>query len=333
VLAWPLLAAWTIVLLRAAEDKRPPSLWWTLLLVVWTNAHASFPLALPIAGAIALDSVIETRWRNVRQWIIFGVASVVALLFNANGLAGLLQPFRTASLTMLHLIGEWHPSSTANTPEFFGVLLLALGAICWTGLRIPAGRLLLLLVLLGLAFLHVRHQSTFMIVAVLVVPTLLHSEPTRSPLPKWLLLGFIPMLAYALIAPQTPPEGPANPRSLIAAVPAGLRTQPVFNEYSFGGPLILAGIKPYIDGRGELYGDAFVENYAKIIDGDMAAFDRAVQRYDIRWTMLPRDSKVLIGALERSGKWRRIYADRVGVIDVRIMPTTPAAASAAKPQR
>ena len=330
VLAWPLLAAWTIVLLRAAENKRPPSLWWTLLLVVWTNAHASFPLALPIAAAIALDSVIEARWTNVRQWIVFGIVSVVALSCNANGLAGLLQPFKTASLTMLHLIGEWHPSSTANTPEFFGVLLLALGAICWTGLRIPAGRLLLLLVLLGLAFLHVRHQSTFIIVAVLVVPALLDSKPARSPLPKWLLLGFLPMLAYALISPRTPPEGPANPRSLIAAVPTALRSQPVFNEYSFGGPLILAGIKPYIDGRGELYGDAFVEDYSNIIGGDMAAFNRAAQRYDIRWTMLPRDSKALIAALEGSGKWRRIYADRVGVIDVRSVPITAPTASGAK---
>jgi len=142
-------------------------------------------------------------------------------------------------------------------------------------------RTLLGLVLLGLAFLHVRHQSTFIIVAVLVVPALLNSKPARSPLPKWLLLGFLPMLAYALISPRTPPEGPANPRSLIAAVPTALRSQPVFNEYSFGGPLILAGIKPYIDGRGELYGDAFVEDYSNIIGGDMAAFNRAAQRHDI----------------------------------------------------
>ncbi len=85
LLAWPLLAGWTIVLLRAAEKGRPPSLWWTLLLVVWTNAHASFPLALPIAGAIGLDSAIEARWTNFRQWLVFGIVSALALLLNANG--------------------------------------------------------------------------------------------------------------------------------------------------------------------------------------------------------------------------------------------------------
>ena len=328
LLAWPLLAGWTIVLLRAAEKGRPPSLWWTLMLVVWTNAHASFPLALPIAAAIGFDSAIEARWANFRKWLIFGMVSALALMLNANGVAGLLQPFKTSSLTMLPLIGEWHPSSTGNTPEFFAVLLLGFGAILWTGLRVPVGRLLLLLVLLGLAFQHVRHQATFMIVAALVIPPLLNSRPSAVMVPKWLLLGCLPMLAYALLAPMTPPEGRANPRSLIAAVPPTLKSQPVFNEYSFGGPLILAGIKPYVDGRAEIYGDAFVENYSKIIGGDMPAFNREVQRYGIRWTMLPREDQLLINDLESSHRWRRIYADRVGVIDVRT-PVAPRPASRA----
>jgi len=332
LLAWPLLAGWTIVLLRAAEKGRPPSLWWTLMLVVWTNAHASFPLALPIAAAIGLDSAIQARWTNFRQWLLFGMVSALALMLNANGVAGLLQPFRTASLTMLPLIGEWHPSSTANTPEFFAVLLLGLGGILWTGLRVPLGRLLLLLVLLGLAFQHVRHQATFAIVAALAIPPLLNSRPSAAQVPKWLLLGCVPMLAYALLAPMTPPESRANPRSLIAAVPASLRSQPVFNEYSFGGPLILAGIKPYIDGRAEIYGDAFVTNYETIIKGDLPTFNREVQRYDIRWTMLPHDSKTLIAALEASGKWRRLYSDKVGVIDVRLAAPQPQTRGAVRQQ-
>ena len=39
-----------------------------------------------------------------------------------------------------------------------------------------------------------------------------------------------------------PRETFSNPRGLIAHVPAELRAQPVINEYSMGGPLILAGI-------------------------------------------------------------------------------------------
>jgi hypothetical protein len=125
------------------------------------------------------------------------------------------------------------------------------------------------------------------------------------------------MLAFKAWVPLLPPEGPANPRRLIAAIPAELRNRPVLNEYTFGGPLILNGIRPYIDGRTEIYGDAFVMNYFRIIDGDMRAFDDAVRRYGIEWTMLSPAQGKLIRNMESSGEWRRVYGDEVGVIDVR----------------
>jgi hypothetical protein len=317
VLAWPLLAGWTILLLKAAESGRPPPLWTALVLAVWTNVHASFPLAIAVGALIALDALVESKWKTLPQWLAFGAASLVAIMLNANGLAGLLQPFKTANLQMLPYIGEWHPSSPHSTPYFFAVLLLGLGGLLWSGIRFPVGRLLLLLALLGMAFAHVRHQSTFIIVACCVIPPLCRTRPGAAPVPGWLLLGAVPLLAYRAIWPLMPPESEANPRRLIAAIPAQLKNQPVLNGYTFGGPLILAGIKPFMDGRGEIYGDAFVRNYLNITDGNAGAFNRAVQRFDIRWTMLPWSDRRLIDVIESSPGWRRIYSDEIGVIDVR----------------
>ena len=317
VLAWPLLAGWTILLLTTAERGRPPSLWSAVILTVWTNLHASFPLAIPIAAAIALDSLIEARWATWRQWLAFGVASLVAISLNANGISGLLQPFRTSALAMLPLIGEWHASSPHATPFFFGVLLIGIGALLWRGVDLPIGRLLLLLAMLALAFAHVRHQGTFIIVAACIVPPLFQSKPVASQVPKWLMVGALPILVMGAFLPMTPPESEANPRRLIAAVPTNLRNEPVFNSYIFGGPLILAGIRPYIDGRAEVYGDAFVADYVKITEGDIGAFNRAVGQYNIRWVMLATSQQQLIKAIESSGAWKRIYSDEAGVIDVR----------------
>jgi hypothetical protein len=83
-----------------------------------------------------------------------------------------------------------------------------------------------------------------------------------------------------------------------------------------GGPLILSGIRPYIDGRGDMYGDELVLGYARIAHGDSAAFNEAVQRWNIRWAILPNEAKPLISLLDRSG-WRRIAHDKVGVIYAR----------------
>lgn len=317
VLAWPLLAAWTILLSQAAEKGRPPSLWATLLLVVWTNLHASFPLAIVIEAAIAFDALASSKWSTLRPWLMFGAVSIGALMLNANGLAGLRQPFETSSLSMLPFIAEWHASTTNSTPYFYGALAIGMGLLLYIGVRVPIGRLVLLIVMMGMAFLHVRHQSFFIIVATCVLPPLASSPQSSNLVPKWLLAGALPLLLFRSLVPLLPPEGPANPRRLIAAIPPDLRHRPVLNEYTFGGPLILAGIRPYIDGRGEIYGDAFVSNYVKIADGDMRAFNEAVRLYDIRWTMLSSSQANLIRSMEASGQWQRIYADEIGVIDVR----------------
>jgi hypothetical protein len=317
VLAWPLLAGWTVLLLSRSDNGRPPPLWAALILVVWTNLHTSFPLAAPIGAAFALDSLIAAQWKTLREWLLFGFVSLLAVCANANGIAGLLQPFHISRLEMVSVIGEWSPTTTHNTPEFFVILLIGLGLLLWRGVRIPVGRLALLLVTLGLAFMHMRHQSAFIILAACIVPPLIASTREARQLPLPFLVAALPFLIGRAIMPLTPPEGPANPRHLIAAIPDALKNQPVFNDYTMGGPLILAGIKPYIDGRGELYGDQFVLDYTKAVRGDFDRFNRAVERYDIRWTILAGKSP-LAHEIDASGKWRRIYADDVGVIDVRI---------------
>jgi len=323
VLVWPLLAAWTVLLARASETGRPPPAWSIFILIAWTNIHASFPLALPIAAAMAFDFLWETGWREWRAWAVFLTLSVLALLLNANGIAGLIQPFKISDLAMLPLIQEWQPSAPSVTPQFYGVLLLGLAALLYKGVRIPAGRLVLLLLMLGLSFSHMRHQTWFAIVAAVLLPPLLRTAPMARISIAPLAFVTLPALIVRMIFPLTPSENPSNPWHLISAVPGSLRSQPVFNGYSFGGPLILAGIRPYIDGRAEIYGDQFVQNYAAIADGDWAKFNDAVKRYGIRWTVLPASDTRLIQELDSSPDWQRLYSDQAGVVYVRrdITPT------------
>ena len=118
------------------------------------------------------------------------------------------------------------------------------------------------------------------------------------------------------LVPIRLPENESNPWKLIAAVPQPLRSQPVLNGYSMGGPLILSGIRPFIDGRADMYGDAFVADYARL-SSDPALLAAAVRRWNLRWAILPHDNRVLIGLLERSGEWRKVASDSAGVVYVR----------------
>jgi hypothetical protein len=94
----------------------------------------------------------------------------------------------------------------------------------------------------------------------------------------------------------------------------------VLNGYSMGGPLILSGIRPYVDGRGDMYGDELVVGFSRISHGDEGAFAAAVQRWNIRWAIVPNYSKGLSALLDRTPGWRRIRQDEVGAVYVRDAP-------------
>lgn len=331
VLVWPLVAWWTSLLFQA-DDRAPGPPWWLpALMILWVNLHGSFVLGFIIYAAAAGDALISRHAspHRVKRWVAVGVMCAAATLINANGLSALTFPFAVTRMETLQLIAEWQSSSFTRTPYFFVMLVAVVGVALLKGTKVPLFRLGLLLFLLGMAFVQVRHQAFLAIVAALVLPGCLAGSgrcdesdgadlhwPWRTGLAALVVLPSL----LALALPMMPPEGPGNPRSLIAAVPRDLRSQPVFNEYSFGGPLILAGIKPYIDGRADMYGDAFFAEYAKISDGDMRRFQRTVDRYGVRWTMLQTGNVRLIEALDASPQWKRLHSDKVGVIHVRRGP-------------
>lgn len=324
LLGWVMLAVWLRLLLRAREAGRTPPLIAAALMILWVNLHGSFAIGLVLAAVVALDACIEANWRwpVVRGWLVFGIASTLAAMVNPNGIFGFLHPLTVAQLTTLPLIVEWRPSDWGRTPFFFVALGIAALLMAWRGVKLRPVMAGLLALLLLLAFHQMRHQAVLAIVAVLLLPRAmgrgerpaLFAEEQRPLVAVGLASALTGLLLFRLLTPLEPAENGANPASAIAALPGGLRTAPGLNGYGFGGPLILAGIRPYIDGRSDMYGDAFFADYQRILDGDRAAFDRAARGYDLQWTMLAPRYRALLGRLDSDPAWQRIYADKVAVI-------------------
>ena len=323
VLTWPILAFWTWLMLRAREQDRSPPIAAALLMALWANLHGGFVFGLLIAAGFGLEALLASadKARALRQWLVFGVACAAAIFINGNGVEGVFHPLRFTHLQMLPLIDEWKPSNPKITPFFFGVLAATLAVIAWKRPQLPWVRWLLLAGLLGLALLQARHQAMLAIVAAVILPqgfARRKATQTTDRSMQWVAVGGAALLvAIRAAMPLDPPENDANPWALIAAVPPALRSQPVLNGYSMGGPLILSGIRPYIDGRGDMYGDELVLGFSRISHGDTGAFWGAVKRWNIRWAIVPNQSNRLIALLDHSPAWRRIAHDKVGTIYVR----------------
>jgi hypothetical protein len=324
VLTWPLLAFWTGLMLRAREEDRAPPLYAALLMTLWANLHGGYVFGLAIAAAFGLEALVGTpnKPRVIRQWGLFGLACAIAVFVNGNGVEGVFHPLRFTQLEMLPLIDEWKPSSPVKTPFFFGVLAITLALIVWKRPRLPWVRWLLLAAMLGLALLQVRHQAMLAILAAMLLPQGFAKRDAVAALTDrtmgWVAAaGAAVLIALRAIMPLTPDNNEANPWKLIASVPPELRAQPVLNGYSMGGPLILSGIRPYIDGRGDMYGDQLVVGFSRIGQGDRAAFDETVAKWNIRWAIIPNDSRAMIHLLDTTAGWRRIRHDQVGSVYLR----------------
>ena len=320
LLGWVFISFWTWLMIWAREGNRAPPLASALLMIVWANLHGSFVMGLLIAGAFGLEAVLTApdRIRALRQWTVFGIACVIAIFINANGIDGAVHPFRVAQLSHLPLIEEWKPSSPSITPFFFVVLAATFILIWLKRPKLHPVRWMLLAALLGLAFFQTRHQAVLAIVAATVLPEgFAKTAPVHDQRASviWFSAAAIAVLVILrAVLPVTLPYREENPWKLIAAVPPELRTQPVLNGYSMGGPLILSGIRPYVDGRSDMYGDDLIIGYKRITDGDAQALASAVNRWNIRWAILPNRYTKLVARLDGSPEWRRLYKDEVGVI-------------------
>jgi hypothetical protein len=326
LLVLPVMLLWVGQLTKARELHRAPPLSAVLLMTLWANLHGSFVLGLLVAGAFGLDALIEDkaqRAATIRQWGVFGVASLAATLLTPNGLAGLTYPFQILGMTSLPGIVEWRAADFSQ-PSILELTMLATLFVCLgRGVRLRTAPLLLLLGLLHMALQHSRQILPLAVLAPLILAEplgrALGHEPMRVRLRPILLastlVAAIALFAVRLAVPLTRTDGPSSPVTAMAHVPPDLARQPVFNDYGFGGYLIFKGVRPFIDGRSDMYGDTFTQNYFRAVRPDPIFLADLLQRNGVTWTVLAPGNPA-VGVLERAG-WRRLYSDRFAVVQIR----------------
>lgn len=318
VLTWPLLALWLLVLLRARAAHRAPPLGWAVVMLLWANLHGSFLVGLGLAGVFALEALLQEpdRKQVIMRWGAFGLLSLAATFMTPHGIDAFLYPLQVSSMEALPLIQEWRASTIADDLLFFLILAIVAGLTFLNRSELSVVRLLLLAGFAAMALMQSRHQPLFVITSALVLSSAFPAALSGRGMMAPLLIGLIVLSLARIAMPFERADSATYPASALRHLPAQLRSQPVFNSYSFGGPLILNGIRPYIDGRSDMYGDALTTEHHAIIMGDKRGFDRVADRYAIRWTILQPGSP-LIEQLDQDPRWRRMHADVSAIVHIR----------------
>jgi len=331
VLALPLAAAWGAGLLAARDRGRAPPIGLAALMIAWVNMHGGFIFGLLLIGPFALEAVTEApvgaRLLAARAWATFALAALAVALINPYGIDAFLLPFRLMSVENLSRISEWRPQDFSHIGTMELALLTLLGLTLIRPFSMPPIRAALLIALVAMALQHSRHQVLLGILAPMLLARPIAAaigmgsagEEGRRIARIALTATVAAALAIGgarLIAPIERTDGASAPISALRAVPPELRAKPVLNDYAFGGYLIFEHVRPFIDGRAELYGNAMMSLYGRLQAGDEADVESALKRYGIAWTIFAPDSR-MVAILDRKPGWRRLYADASAVVHVR----------------
>jgi len=267
-----------------------------------------------------------------------GCVAVVPL--NPYGMAMYAYPLETLrSRAMQSYIGEWL-SPDFHQSRYLATLALILATVVLPAVsprRVRPREILLLLVTTYAALHSVRHIPIYTLVAIPILSAMVLAwlqarqrarglkvkDTPITPAKTWVnavLLGGFLVFVVARVGyvarHQAETEAKELPKAAVSFITAHRPPAPLFNHYNWGGYFIwklYPEYRVYIDGRADLYGDAFMDDLATTyyLRGD--SWRTTFDKWGIRTVVLPPDAP-LVTALGTLPDWKTVYADSQAVV-------------------
>ena len=321
-----------------------------LIMLVWVNLHAGYFLGLVLicifiaggltdlllSGFLKREQVLHVP--NLKPiltlCITLGVC-VLATLVNPNGVLIIIYPFQTlTSSSMQQFIQEWF------SPDFHQLmwqplawLILALIGIGMLNKKYISTTNILLTIGFGYAALiSMRNIPFFALAAIPVlaeqIGSLINIHSTVYA-PGRLFRLFVPILLVGIllitclrfiqvVQEQPRTEAENFPKTAVDWLQNNAPAGNLFNSYNWGGYLIwrlFPQYRVYIDGRADVYGDAFIVDYLSIYNAEPGWEDK-LNTQDIQTVLVESDAPLAI-ALRQSPAWHVSFSDKQSTIFIK----------------
>jgi hypothetical protein len=327
VLTFPLVAIWSIGLVRAQEKDNPPPLWTLPIFCLWANLHGSFLLGFVIIFVFCLLSTLRDgllHKHKVRTWSIYIVGMMLATLAGPYGVYLATTALKVIDLgKLLYLVDEWRPQNFSHLDMFEIVMLSAISALIYLGVKLNAAAILILLGLLHMSLAHVRYTDYLAIIGSFLIITPVTQKLSGKELvinakfflPITLMIALVQSLTLIYLKPVIT-DNSAYPIAAIRAARNYGAHGRVFNSYNYGGALI-EGEKVLIDSRQEFYSKSFLLQYLSLAEGsDFSKLGSFLKTEKIDWALLRRNYAVA-KTVDKLPDWRAIYRDDTAIFYVR----------------
>ncbi len=350
------MAALIYVCTRHAVGRQTPLWVLPVLFLLWGNSHSFFIVGWGILGLFGIAGLMTNRRFNLRllKWV---GAAVLVCIVNPYGYRGVLFPLTLLtrfdqSNVFAQSIGELcSPFSLRVTPQmpFFPEVpiytfraLAVLSVVSWVSLwRERRYRdIALSAIFLMISSRMLRNMPLFVVA---MLPGLARGIPITAIVERlWVGRRAVPAVVMACMALVVGVRGlrtmhnatyiddrsatrfgtgwnrleqPVDAAEFMTRVSL---PGPMFNHLNYGGYLMWAQREPvFIDGRLEVIGESFYQEYLKILN-DAGEFAAATKKYGFRSVILPHAiAPTLLTSLMNNTAWRLAYVDHLAAIFVK----------------
>jgi hypothetical protein len=330
----------TLIAMERFRQGRQRAVWMLPpLFLIWVNTHGSWIIGLMTVvvylacGLVGfqMEGLEARRWTNserLRLELIL-LLSLAAIPITPYGTRLAAYPFTVASSLPVSVanVQEWRvmPFDLISGKVF---LILLLGFIVAQVAFRFAWRLeefLLFLFGTAMACLHVRFLMLFVpFFAPLAATVLSRWAPAYNKAKDQYLMNFALMAGIVISMVYYFPTQSQMEETVAGRFPVHalqyLREHPLpgrlFNTYGYGGYMIEAGFKPFIDGRSELFEQTGVLSDYMYIKQLQPGTLRVLRGYGIG-SVLMGHGEPLLTVLAASPEWRRVYSDNVSELYVK----------------
>jgi hypothetical protein len=343
-----LLLACMFLLILEQSYERPKLLYWLLpLMLLWVNLHAGYAVGIALLAVFLLGDALDRAFGGrvvqspvrLRRLALILFVCIAIVPLNPYGPAMYSYPLKTLhSRAMSAYIGEWL-SPDFHQPRYLPVLLMMLATMLLPVLsprHLSARELLLLVVTTYAALRSVRHIPIYVLVAApllsaVVQATLQKTGKARlfdrpQPLTRFklvvngtLLAAFMVFSAVRVqyvIHRQPEAEAKEFPAAAAAFLMSAQPPAPLMNHYNWGGYFIwkiYPEYKVYIDGRADVYGDSFMDEFASAYYLKGEWWRGALEKWRPQTIALPPDAP-LVTALKTVPGWKPVFLDRQAIV-------------------
>ena len=282
-------------------------------------------------------------WRDIGWLVVAAALSALVLVFNPNTTRMWTYYLETVQIDVLQdVIQEWrspdfHP---LHTQPFIWLLLGTMAAMGLSKRRVDGTDLALVGLFAYAALLAGRNIGPFAVVAAPVLsrhvaaivsrgnsrrtrPLGAAPTPLQAALNWFLLLVVVGLAAIKIYTPLRPAFNRSLHRESLPVEAAAWIEEhepegKMFNHYNWGGYVVWRLWPDYgvfVDGRTDLYGDAFLRRYLTV-QAARPGFEDVLEEYAVDWVVMPVDS-TLGRQLACHSAWRRAYQDDVAAVWIR----------------